>query len=169
MRHNYTKKVNNVLIRQLNENDLEYLRNWRNKPDNSRFLRKVPYITTEMQKQWFDSYLNDESEMIFAIEENECIHQVVGSMALYNIKDDEAEFGKILIGEPRAHGRKIGVNAINALKQVAKKELALKSLHLLVYKDNVAAVKTYLETGFIIINEHISPNGSYEYMMKVQL
>ena len=169
MEHNYQQRYKNVLIRQLKSEDLEYLREWRNDPRNTQFLRKIPYITMEMQKKWFQFYLKDNSEMTFAIDETEFINGIVGSMSLYNFSEDTAEFGKILVGHPIAHGKSIGINALEAVKLIARIELDLKRLYLHVYKDNLPAVNIYKKTGFKIINEHIAANGLDEYTMSIIL
>lgn len=169
MRHNYREKYKNVEIRQLNENDIEYLRNWRNNPDNTAFLRKIPYISPEMQSKWFQSYLSDETEMAFAIDEIDKIHRVVGSLALYNFSGVQAEVGKILVGEPNAHGLNVCVNALNAVMEITRRELSLQKIFLHVYKDNIPAVKVYKKAGFLIDSEYISDNGMIEYTMSVEL
>ena len=169
MEHNYQQKYKNVFIRQLKEDDLEFLRSWRNDSNNTKFLRKIPYITSDMQRNWFQTYLADKEEMTFAIEETDLINRIVGSMALYNFSNDEAEFGKILIGESNAHGKSVGVNALKAIKIVAKEYLHLKRLNLHVYTENQAAIKVYQNAGFEIVDKHIADNGLNEYTMTVQL
>lgn len=169
MRHSYIKKYDNVKIRQIEKKDLEFLRIWRNNPDNTKFLRKIPYITDEMQKQWFDSYLEDNAEMAFAIEELNILHQIVGSMALYNIEQSRAEVGKILVGEPKAHGLNVCVNALNAVKELAREKLKLKTLYLHVYQDNIPANIVYERAGFRIDSEHVADNGMIEYTMSIEL
>ena len=169
MKHSLKNKYENVRIRQLEESDLEYLREWRNNPANTKYLNQLPYITIEMQKSWYHSYLADDSEMIFAIEETIDVKRIVGSMALYNFEEDTVEFGKILIGEPQAHGKSVGVNALEAIKKIAKSELGMKSIYLHVYKDNIGALKVYEKSGFVVEDTHFTENGFEEYTMRVRL
>lgn len=169
MRHDYREIYKNIEIRQLNENDIEYLRKWRNNPDNTTFLRKIPYITHEMQRDWFRAYLDDEEEMVFAIVENYTIHHVVGSLALYNFSNAQAEIGKILVGEPNAHGLNVCVNALSAAMKIAREKLSLHKIFLHVYKDNIPAVKVYKRAGFVVVDEHVSDNGMMEYTMSIKL
>lgn len=169
MIHNYNNQCKNVVIRPLGERDLEYLRVWRNDPANTKYLRKIPYITSEMQRKWFDNYLRDETVMIFAIEEVEHIGGVVGSMALYNFEAKQAEFGSLLIGDNNAHGLKVALNALNALKRIAQNDLSLQKIYLHVYKDNLPALKVYKEAGFSITSQHISDNNLTEYIMSIKL
>lgn len=169
MIHDYRYKYKNIIIRQVVEDDLEMLREWRNNPENTRFLRKIPYITKEMQKQWFCSYLSNEDELMFVIEETEDINEVVGSFSMYNFSEDKAEFGKFLVGNNNAHGKSVGLNALIAAMIISKKMLKLKKLYLHVYEKNKAAVKVYKKAGFFIDKKLISGDNEVEYKMIIEL
>ena len=156
MKHEYIKDFKNIRIRPLREDDLELLRIWRNNPDNCKYLSKIPYITSAMQKGWFESTFETPNEYVFAIEEICELNRLVGSLSLYNITEKEAEFGKILIGNEEAHGKKIGVNSLNALLLLCFNELDLNSVYLHVYEDNVGAIKVYSQVGFSVEEEHIA-------------
>lgn len=150
MVHNLSLELNNIAIRQLEEGDIERLRVWRNNPDNSKYLRKIKYITEEMQRKWYENYLKNDDEMAFAIVENQCIHEVVGSVSLYNFCDKRAEFGKILIGNEKAHGKKIGYTATRAVLQIAFEVLGLDEVVLECNNDNLAAIRVYEQAGFVL-------------------
>lgn len=169
MEHNYNNQCENVVIRPLGAGDLEYLRVWRNDSANTKYLRKIPYITYEMQKNWFNNYLRDETVMVFAIEEVEHVCGLVGSMALYNFEAKQAEFGRLLIGDNNAHGLRVGLNALKALKKIAQNDLNLQKIYLHVYKDNLPALKVYKEAGFSITSQYVSDNKLTEYIMSIKL
>ena len=126
MNHNYEITYKNVRLCPLSEKDIENLRVWRNDEGNSKYLRKIPYITPDGQRNWFDDYLKNEDEFCFSIIENQNLKRVVGSLSLYNFHEDSCEFGKILIGDNEAHGRRIGVNAAVAETMIAFSEIHLK-------------------------------------------
>ena len=96
MDHKYSAGLENVRLRPLRKEDIEKLRIWRNDPDISRFLSPIPYITENMQEKWFEKYLLDPDELIFAIEETDCLNRMVGSLSLYNFKDNEESFMKFV-------------------------------------------------------------------------
>lgn len=166
MNHNHQFTFNNVTIRPLSAQDIEHLREWRNDSSNTRFLRKLPYITKEMQETWFASYLGNADEMCFAIDEIKALHRIVGSLALYNFQDDQAEFGKILIGDPEAHGRNIGCHSIAALLHIAFSDLKLNKVILHVYTENHGAVHVYEKVGFQVADTH-QADGMDEYLMEI--
>lgn len=167
MEHTYKNTYKNVTIRPLNVNDIEFLRMWRNDESNTLFLRKLPFITTEMQRLWFDKYLSNTDEICFAIDETNVLNRIVGSLSLYDFKERQAEFGKILIGDDEAHGKNIGVNSIIALLYIAFDDLKLDRIILHVYAENRGAVHIYNKVGFTIEETHISDNMT-EYTMAIK-
>ena len=136
MKHEFVSYYKNIRIRPLEEYDIESLRNWRNNPTNTKFLTKISYITPEMQEKWFKDGLEKPNEYIFAIDEIKELNKLVGSFSLYNIVDEEAEFGKFLIGEDRVHGKSIGLYTLTVALEIAFNKLKLKKVYLRVYKDN---------------------------------
>lgn len=148
MKHQYKLSISNVNVRPLKKEDIEYLRKWRNDPSNTRFLRKIPYITKEQQEAWFLSYLDDENEIIFAIDETCEVKRIVGSASLYNFNANEVEFGRFLIGDLKAHGKKVGYNAMVAILKIAFEKLGLGKVILTCYEKNLAALKVYKALGF---------------------
>lgn len=146
-------KYKNIEIRPLHESDLEYIRIWRNDSNNTYFLSKIPYITNDMQMEWYKNSINRSDEYFFAIDEKNDLNRLVGSFAIYNISGANAEFGKFLIGDTEAHGKHVGVNALLAVCKVCFTYLGLNSIYLNVYVDNVAAIKVYKEVGFCIEKE----------------
>jgi len=149
MVHNYTSEYKNVLLKPLAESDIENLRLWRNDSNNSKYLRQIPFITSEMQRKWFENYLLNEDEICFSINEIEELNKAVGSLSLYDFDGRQAELGKILIGDPESHGKSIGFNSINAVLKIAFEELKLDKVVLYVYDENVAARHIYEKVGFI--------------------
>lgn len=166
MKHNYSCSFKNVSIRPLSENDIEFLRKWRNDDSNTKYLRKLPYITPEMQRSWFEKYLLNEDEICFAIDETEVLNRIVGSLSLYEFRNSQAEFGKILIGDQEAHGKSIGVNSITALMYIAFVKLRLDKVVLHVYAENKGAVHVYEKVGFSVVNVNVTDNMD-EYSMEL--
>lgn len=159
MKHHYTKVYKNIEIRPLKESDLEYLRNWRNNPANTRYLSQIPFITEKMQSAWYEKNLLGEDEITFAIDEINILHRMVGSMSLYNFNNGRAEFGKILIGDKEAHGKRVGCHSIKALLNVAFNELNLQCIYLHVFENNIVAKKVYEQVGFYETESHDTKNG----------
>ena len=54
-----------------------------------------------------------------------------------------------LIGEETQRGKKYGQQALGAIQQIAFDELKLNRLELIVFEDNVSAIKCYENCGFL--------------------
>ncbi len=165
MKHNYSMKYGNIKIRPLMQDDIEHLRKWRNDSTNTVYLRKIPTITSEQQLKWFQRYLGNDDEMCFAIDLLDK-NQIIGSASLYNFKNNQVEFGKILIGASEAHGKRAGYNATSAIIRIAFEQLLVERVILHCYEANYAAVHVYKQVGFTIVDEHNSPEG-LEYIMSI--
>lgn len=164
MRHNIIYKYENVRIRPLEIADIEKIRMWRNNPKNTKYLQKIPFITSEMQLKWYQKVQDNPDEMVFAIDEYDGNYNFVGSFSLYNFYNEKAEFGKFLIGDEKAHGKKIGCNSIKAISEVAFNQLKLTGLYLHVFAENLPAIKCYKKAGFVVEDEHINSDQK-EYTM----
>lgn len=166
MQHCIEMQIENVIIRPLFLEEIESLRVWRNNPENTKYLKQIPYITPEMQQNWYENDLLDQDCMTFAIVETSKLNRIVGSLAIYDFKQDQAEVGKILVGDPEAHGISVGTNAFKAAVKVAFDVLEKEKVVLHVFSDNIPAVKSYKKAGFVIEDEHVT-DGKNEYLMSI--
>ena len=168
MYHDFYAENNNCIIAPLEEQDIEYLRQWRNDKELSRFLRPIPYITPEMEKKWFDDYLKDQMTCFFVIIDKES-NRVIGSVALYNIEGQSCEIGKVVIGDNSAHGKGMGYNSFLLAMCVGIQELGIKNFRLDVHTENIAALSIYVKAGFEICGSHDFLNGGKELEMKINV
>lgn len=167
MRHNFSANYKNVTIRPLQKDDIEKLRIWRNDSEKTKYLRKIDNITPEMQQQWFEKYLDNNDEIMFAIEETEQLKRMVGSVALYNFKGNTAELGKIQIGDEEAHGRGLGkVSKVMAML-IGFRKLGLEKIVGAVHRENIAAHRNDMQIGFYIVGAHDAPMGGVEDEMEM--
>ena len=167
MNHNFCAEYDNVRIRPLYQEDIENLRVWRNNTQQTRFLRPIGTITREMQEKWFEKYLENPFEIVFAIEEICDLNRMVGSLALYDIKENVAEIGKIQIGDPEASGRGIGRKSLVMAMKIGFELLRLKKIIASVHQDNITARTNDLRIGFEIVGEHESVVGGIEDELEI--
>lgn len=115
MNHQYHASYENIMLRPLERKDIENLRVWRNDATQTRFLRKIDHITPEMQEKWYESYLKDNDTIAFAIEETEHLHRMVGSLSLYDFREEQAEIGRLQVGDMEARGHGIGGKSLSLI------------------------------------------------------
>ena len=169
MKHNYWAKLGDIEIRQLDVTDLELLRKWRNDEETTKFLRKIDYITEDMQKNWFNSYLENEDELFFAIRDTNTLNRTVGSLALYewNKEDKTCEIGKIQIGDVEAHGKGIGRKTLVMAMKIAFRAIGINKILASVHPDNVQAYHNDMKIGFRVIGETDSVVGGKELLLEM--
>lgn len=167
MKHNIELKFRELLLKQISPGDLEQLRCWRNDLNKSAFLRKIPYITPELQLKWYMDYLIDSNQIGFSILSNELL---IGSVFLYNKDREKIEVGKIQIGDDRAHGKKYCSKCVGMVSMYAFQFLGVNRIILSVNSDNIAAYKSYTRIGFKEFDEAQSPSfyGGKEIYMSLE-
>lgn len=169
MRHNYSARLDNILIRPLDEKDIELLRIWRNDKEQTAFLRDVGYITEAMQRKWYDSYLANEQDLVFAIEETSELNRVIGSLSLYDWDKASCtcEIGKIQIGDKDAHGKGIGRKTLVMALKIAYQKLGIKKVVASVHPDNVQAYNNDMKIGFRVVGKIPSVVGGEELLLEM--
>lgn len=166
MNHRYCAEYGKLKLRPLHLCDIERLRIWRNDAEISRYLSPVPYISMEMQKQWYQDYLTDDSILFFAVTEK-AEERVIGTAALYDFREQSCEAGKIVIGDKTKKGQGFGCHSLLALLWIGIAELGIKKFRLQVCEDNTAARHMYLKAGFTETGRHPFIRGGSELCMEM--
>jgi len=167
MKHGITATYKNVRLRPLEIDDIENLRRWRNDPNNTRFLTTLPYITEDMQKKWYEGYLQEQGYFVFAIDETDVLCRLVGSIALYNISDTCCEYGRFMIGDPGAKGKKVGLNSLLLCVHTAFEKLGVQRCIASVHEENISARKIDERAGFSVYGRHPFVKGGDELEIEV--
>lgn len=162
MRHEIHVQYKHVLLRPLRESDLECLRMWRNDKKYNAFLKDIGEVTPQMQMNWFKSECDDKYSYTFAIEEIQELNRLVGSVAIYDIHDDIASSGKIVVGDKEASGRKIGYYGLILAMYAGYQKLGINKYVADVHEDNKPAYINDLRMGFVITGRHPYVAGGYE-------
>lgn len=166
MKHEYTSCYGRVILKSLTLEDAEQMRLLRNR--NSIKFFDANEITSEMQKKWYESYLNTEHDYMFSVYLQDK-DQWVGAVSIYHVdlQSMTGEFGRLLIDKEKAKQRGLGVDATQAACKFAFDKLGLSMVYLEVYADNIAAIKTYEKSGFKLCKTRNEENKvSIIYMEK---
>ena len=166
MEHRYCAETEQIRIRPLHEEDIEYLRNWRNNKELSVFLSDIPYITQEMQLIWFREYQCKAGTYFFVVIDKDT-NKVVGSVAIDMLDGHSFEVGRIVIGDSSAHGRGMGYGALLLAVAIAIKKLNAEIIRLNVHENNGPARNIYERAGFETIGRHEFAKGGYELEMQI--
>ena len=167
MKHEYISSYGRVQIKPLTWEEAEQMRLLRNRNNSNFFDAKE--ITIEMQKKWYENYLTTEGDFMFSVFLKDT-DQWVGAVSIYHVdlQSMTGEFGRLLIDKEKTEQRGLGVDTTYAACKFAFEKLGLKMVHLEVYADNLAALKTYEKSGFKLCKKrNEEEKTSILYMEKV--
>ena len=144
-----------VRLRLLEEADLPMTLAWRNEDHIRKWFLHSDIITEEQHRSWFDRYSRRDDDFVFIIEETEDLWKPVGQISLYNIDWGQrtAEYGRLMIGERDAVGKRLAKKATKLLLDYAFGSLGLEKIELEVLSGNAPALAIYRSCGFFEVSE----------------
>jgi RimJ/RimL family protein N-acetyltransferase len=148
MNHSYSLKCDNLKLVPLSAAESEKYRLLRNQAEIRKWFEYKGKISKEQQNKWFDKYLDNQSDIMFAImSENGAF---LGCNSIYNINPaaGRAEYGRLII-DPKYSGKGYGCLATKMAVCIARNQMGLSELQLEVYENNFSAIKSYHKAGFI--------------------
>ena len=137
-----------INVRELLKEDIEFLRVLRNKDVNRKNFIYQKEISSEEQQLWFESYSKNTQDHMYSVVRNSD-DSLIGFAALYNMKELEAEFGRLIVDKDKYNQPGLGKFILKYLINVARDKFHLQKLKLEVFADNIPALKIYEQCGFI--------------------
>lgn len=154
MKPMWCAKYQNIMIRPIQKQDIEFLRLWRNDKSISKYLNPLPEITKEMQEKWYNGYIDDSSIITYAIIECDKLNRIIGSVALYDFDMDSAHTGKIVIGDKEAKGYGLGFWGWALAIHIGFQKLGISKYKAEAHEENIASQKTIKKLGFQKVGRH---------------
>ena len=147
-----------LTLRLLEERDLPATLAWRNRDDIRCWFLNPDKLVWENHLGWFRKYQERDDDFMFVIEENGNVQRPVGQIGLYRVdwEASQAEYGRLMIGEPTGAGRGLAQEATEALLGFAQISLKLRRVYLEVMNHNDRAIKLYQRCGFRQASETIT-------------
>lgn len=153
MTKRYINPVENdfVILRLLQEDDLLKTLEWRNQEEIRKWFLTTEVIELEKHRLWYSHYQALENDFVFIILSKELGNLPVGQISLYAIdwESGVGEYGRLMIGDPRAKGKGLAKAASQLLLNIGFVTLGLKKIILEVKDDNTIAISVYRSLGFI--------------------
>lgn len=157
-----------VCLRPIAAEDTERIVKWRNEERVRRNFIYQADFTKEGHENWMRTKVASGEVVQFIICEKES-KRPVGSVYFRDIdrENKKAEYG-IFIGEADAAGRGYGSETARLAVSYAKEVLKLHKLLLRVFADNIGAVKSYQNAGFVqeaCLKDEFFRNGKYRDLL----
>lgn len=160
MKHDYSYDGADLLLRPLEEKDIESLRLLRNRPENRIWFFGSDLITKEGQKAWFHRYLTKENDFMFSVYLPEKTNGFMGAVAIYGYESDTDSFevGRLLLDSANLPRRGMGVELIRCVCELAREVWGNIGLRAQVFSDNARSLRCFLQNGFEI-NDTVVEKG----------
>ena len=140
-------KSERLLFKQVDENDLEWLRETRNKYKDHFFDSHD--ITKEQQKAWYNKYRDIGADTMFIVKLKS--GEQIGTIAIYDIDvtTRNAKLGRILLlTEFRKHG--YAEEMVERILKLGFEEMRLYKIKVECYWENLDAIVIYHRAGFTV-------------------
>lgn len=138
-------------VRPITMDDTDIVVRWRNNPRvRDNFLYRGPF-TREVHTNWMNTKVASGEVIQFIVEEvTGEASRPIGSVYFRDIKSNPktAEYG-IFIGEDDAAGQGFGNLIASWAVEYARDEMKLEELTLRALADNISAVKSYEQAGYV--------------------
>ncbi len=161
----YFKESKNLGLRAFERDDLVKYKNFLNDHNVTKYLEMGDKpITESVLEQTFLEANSSPNDIVFSVIEKKK-KLFIGTTGLYLINwvARRAQF-RILLGETKYFGKGYGTEATKLVVDYGFNRLNLESIYLGVNEENVAAIKTYQNVGFVADGKYrkfIYNNGKY--------
>jgi len=142
-----------VELREVQQQDLELLRLWRNDPKISQFMLSREFISTEQQQAWFNKIQSDPKQQHFIIAYK---GQEIGSANIQLYSGESLQNAAIIepglyIYDDKYRGNVLAFAPTLLLNDYCFEQLGVKYLKAVVKSDNLAALNYNQKLGYRIL------------------
>jgi UDP-4-amino-4,6-dideoxy-N-acetyl-beta-L-altrosamine N-acetyltransferase len=161
-----------IILREIEEDDLNSIVKWRNDPDILRWLFSYSPLNKTKQIRWYEKYLDDYTQQTFIIEVKE--EKIpIGTVGLTSIdyKNQIAELG-VLIGDEGWQNKGMGKEALDLLIRFVFDEMNIRKIKATVFEENIPAIRLYKSCGFVeegALQKEVYKNGEFKSVMVMAL
>ena len=153
-----------ISLRRVKQDDLKFLRDWRNTPsiweNNTQFI----LLNLKQQNSWFKKInSNISKERMFTIIDDK--QNPIGICGLVQFDEDNKNAKvAIIIGNTKNHSKGIGTESLNLLLEYGFKELKIHRIDAEVIEYNKKSLNFFKKLGFkqeAVMRDYIFRNGKW--------
>lgn len=109
--------------------------------ERARYIHEIP-ADVQLERQWIEKYLAKDDDYFFVVEDK-FLNIPVGLIAVYDIREGRAEWGRWIIQK----GSMAAVESVYLLYKIAFRQLNLDELYCRTVEDNFSVVSFHTGTG----------------------
>lgn len=142
---------------------------WRNNPENNKFLNQPFKLTVELEEKWYEEkYLNDMTQGLFIVvdKKNNEPFATIGYTDC-DLLNRICITGRLLVGESEYKGSKAWQDGVMLFNNYIYNELDIDKMYAHIVKENIASIKWHKKWGYVEnLAEIYYPNELYVNGMK---
>lgn len=138
-----------VYLASLEEQYFPYIIDWRNDPENNRYLNQPFVLTMEKQQAWYETYLTDATQglLIVVDKENDTPFATMG-WADYDPAARICITGRLLVGDRRYRGSLHFAEASLLFADMVYDVFGVDTCYAHIACDNIASIRYHEKYGF---------------------
>ena len=146
-----------VYLEEIQPKYFPYVIDWRNNPENNRFLNQPFKLTMGLQKKWYnDRYINDFSQgFLVMIDKNKDTPFGTIGWTDYDSHKESCIVGRLLIGNHAYKGSKEWIESTILLNDFLYYKKGVKKIYAHVCIDNIASIKWHYKWGYQINSKSV--------------
>lgn len=152
-----TIKYKSISLKELTEEDIEIVRNWRNSERVRLRMHNQEYITKEKQIKWY-SQIKLDNNYYYIIKNKK---KSIGFVSLKYIDDITGEPG-IYIGDKEYDGLGFGFAAAFLISYFALNYIHIDKLRITIKKNNKQAIRLNKSLGYNLFDCNLNSYNTYE-------
>ena len=138
-----------VYLTSLEERYFPYIIDWRNNPENNRYLNQPFVLTMEKQQAWYETYLTDATQglLIVVDKENDTPFATMG----WTDYDSAARIcitGRLLVGDRRYRGSLHFAEASLLFADMVYGSFGVEICYAHIVSENIASIRYHEKYGF---------------------
>lgn len=142
---------------------------WRNNPENNKFLNQPFKLTIDLERQWYEEeYLNDSTQGLFIVidKKNNEPFATIG-YTNHDLQDRICITGRLLVGKSEYKGSTAWKEGVLLFNNYIYNELNIDKVYAHIVKENIVSIKWHKKWGYIEnFGEVYYPNELYVNGMK---
>lgn len=160
--------MENIYLRALNMNDLEYTHKWHSDQELYKTLiGSFRYVGIDAEREWLQSkssYSTQEVNLMICLREN---GQPIGMISIRDIDwiNRKGNFTGLIIGEPQFQGKGYGSEALNLLLTHFFEDMSLNRIWAYAFNDNKSSLRMMEKCGFKVegqLRQHTLKDGKFK-------
>ena len=143
-----------VYLEEVQPKYFPYIIEWRNNPENNRFLNQPFKLTMELQTKWYkEKYLKDMAQGLFVMVDkmNNVPFGTIG-WTDYDSEEKVCIAGRLLVGDLVYRGSMYWKEAAKLANDYLYYALGVEVVYAHVVKENIASIKWHEKWGYSINN-----------------